>query len=217
MAFVTAAIIGGIGTLAGAGIGAASQNSANATNVSEAEKNRNFQERMSSSAFQRSRADMVAAGINPILAHTGASAPGGAQAQVQSEIDGNSIGAAARELSIDREMKSAQKNLTDMQTNLAEEGTFKTAADRANTQTNTHLVSEKIKTEKLNQAILGASAQAQKANLPADIGEAEIRFKALDYDQFMKRAEKFIPTGSSARGFWKQREYDRIRRGEPVN
>lgn len=84
------AIIGGVASLGGALIGAAGQGNANAANAHQAQANRDFQERMSSTAYQRAVADMKAAGLNPALAYQqgGASSPTGATAQFQNAAAG---------------------------------------------------------------------------------------------------------------------------------
>lgn len=64
------------------GISSAGQASANSANERIAADNRNFQERMSSTSYQRAMSDMKKAGLNPMLAFKqgGASTPSGAVA-----------------------------------------------------------------------------------------------------------------------------------------
>jgi len=69
---------------------------ANDANLAESALNRQFQERMSNTAYQRGMADMKSAGLNPTLAYMqgGASAPSGSTATVQSESKTGLAGAA---------------------------------------------------------------------------------------------------------------------------
>lgn len=79
-----AALIGGGSSIAGSLFGASGQRAANKANSALAQKQMDFQERMSNTQYQRSMADMRRSGLNPILAYKqgGAGTPGGATANM---------------------------------------------------------------------------------------------------------------------------------------
>lgn len=109
---IGSAVIGPAASVVGDLIGAHSQDQAtnaasadvaatNQANAAQAQANRDFQERMSSTAFQRSAADMRAAGYNPAVmmqgAGSSASTPSGSVIPMQNAAD--AIMAGAREKS----------------------------------------------------------------------------------------------------------------------
>lgn len=114
MPIVAAGIAAG-GSLLGGLIGKKGQQQTNVANAQQAQLDRDFQERMSSTAHQREVKDLVAAGLNPILSAggPGASTPGGAMATFGNpgEFMGRGVAGAGEAVARIPQMKLANEQI----------------------------------------------------------------------------------------------------------
>lgn len=107
----------------------------NAANANQAAKNRQFQERMSNTSYQRAVADLNKAGLNPALAYGqgGASSPSGSTAQQENVLKGATSAALTR---AQIQATEAAKNKTIAETEaIRMDNSYKQATDIADTNT----------------------------------------------------------------------------------
>ncbi|WNK14498.1 MAG: DNA pilot protein [Microvirus sp.] len=135
--------------------------SANRASKKEAQRNRDFQERMANTAYQRATADMKLAGINPMLAYMkgGADTPSGNMAPIRDISEGAASSAGNMTSKV-----LAARNIT-ASTAKTEAEKINIEAQTANTEANTAATIAQMPQHPLKTNLLGAEINNAKQQL----------------------------------------------------
>lgn len=174
------AIVGG---LISGGLSYLGQRNANVANAQQAAMNREFQEDMSGTAYQRATEDMKAAGLNPMLAYSQGGAKGtpGAQAVMQSDLGAavnsgqtgamidatiQKVRAETGKAEADTKLSESQALINAVQVPKVEQETKTSAFSAANLDTQSRL---------MGQQAVKVMAEVEKIGYDTDLSRAQIQ------------------------------------------
>lgn len=159
----------------------AGQQATNALSAEEAQKNRDFQERMSSTAHQREVADLRAAGLNPLLsANAGSSTPSGSMATFQNPQGG--IASAATEA---RKLDQVQKLQLDLERRRVDNDTIRALNETRMTDSNI-TVNSATEASKQTEALLNRAKEVQT------MSETNLSNEKLNTELLIQKVQRSI-------------------------
>lgn len=167
------------------------QQEANAFNANEAQKQRDFEQQMSSTSYQRQVADLQNSGLNPALAMSsgGASTPSGASASSVAPESGSSLGDVLQLLSFRKEYEKTQSEINNINADTANKN-----ADTRNIEEHTNLLGPEfdLKVQSLDLEQRKVYLEEIKIQITKDLTDAEIQKMSVEMRSLEQHIQESI-------------------------